>query len=123
MHPQAVTVARRPDEALLVGGLGFAVNRSDFAALIDVHQRAVQAVPAPVRRTLHDAQVHRQAVLRRQPAHSAEVAALYDHALIEVVGIHALLGRIVKSRAVREFDPERIARYQGFTEHDQLAAA
>jgi hypothetical protein len=57
MNAEAVAVARRPREALLISRLDLSVNCRDEPAAVDVDERAVEAVAAGVARTLNDGDV------------------------------------------------------------------
>ena len=121
MNHQAVAVALRPHQSLLIGGLQLAVNRLDLAARIYVDQRAIQAVSAAVRRALHHAEIHRDRMLFTQLAQRIKIAALNHDALIEIGRIHLLLRGAIEHRAVGQFHPKRIARHQRLAEGDEIA--
>jgi hypothetical protein len=63
VHGKAMAVTGCPCQPLFIGGLKLAVYRSDLTVTIDIDQRAVQAVAAPIRWSFHDADVGRNGAL------------------------------------------------------------
>ncbi len=122
VHAEAVSIALCPGEALLIGGVEFAMNGADVAGAIDVDEAAIEAVAAAVGGAFHDAEVDGQAVGCREVAEGTKIAALDVDALIEVAGEDLFLFGVVEARAVGAFDPERVAGDEGFAEGDEVAA-
>ena len=71
--------------------------------------------------SFHGAEIHGDAMAGCRLAHRVQVAVLDGHALADVVCVEFLLQRGVEAGAVGAFYPERVARHQGFAEHDEVA--
>jgi hypothetical protein len=88
---QAVAIAGRPAQALLIGRHQLAVDRGDLTVGADVHSGAVDAVPTAVRGALDDAQHDCDPPAHRGLAHAIEVARLDLDGLVEIMCVDVLL--------------------------------
>ena len=115
-------VARRPGQPFLVGRHQLAMNRTDGSFGIDVDQGRVETVPAPVQRTLDDADNDRNLAFGGQFAEWSQVSGFDLNGVVHVVGVDLFLHRRVETSAVGALDPEWVARQQSLAERDQIAS-
>ncbi len=95
--------------------------RGDAAIRGDIHQGAIEAVPAPIGGPFDAAQDNRNFMVAGQAADGVETAGINLHGLGRVVGVHLFLHRGIKPGSVSKFNPERIPRDQRLAKRNQAA--
>jgi hypothetical protein len=97
------------------------MHRADRTAGIDIDHARVQAVPAAIRRALHDAEINRDGIFPGHREYAIEVACLDAHRLLHVMPVQLFLQGGFEACAVGPFHPERVPRHQRFAERDESA--